>query len=372
MKRFFFFSMIFAFAALVLAISWWAPGFSDLYIKWIFPLWGMSYGKLTAMAPVSVGEIMIYFAAFLVFLGVFALVPGFFLLPFGKKGLFKFGAGLTRVNIDIAVLVFLILVLNCFVLYHSTPIYGGTKLESFKGSNEEILGLRELLVKRANELAPKFERDSQGNIIYTEDMAEIATEAVSKLSTIFPNCGGFISKPKPLWKSDFFSQQNIAGYYFPFSLEANYNDIMYIANKPETMCHELAHLKGFIREDEANFVAYLACIGSGNDFFEYSGTLMALSYVNGEVNKMIEADPSVYDIITKKTDLVIHDCVFLTEDTWKAVEKDALIDTEIVARASDDFLNANLTANGVEDGTVSYSRVVDLLLKYYYGDTYNG
>ena len=122
MKRFFVFSLIFALAALVLAISWWAPGFSDLYIKWVFPLWINSYGRLTALSPISVGEIMLYVGVFLVALAVVALVFGFFFLLFGKKGLFKFGAGLTRVILDIATVVFLIQVLNCFVLYHSTPL----------------------------------------------------------------------------------------------------------------------------------------------------------------------------------------------------------------------------------------------------------
>ena len=368
MKRFFVFSLIFALAALVLAISWWAPGFSDLYIKWVFPLWINSYGRLTALSPISVGEIMLYVGVFLVALAVVALVFGFFFLLFGKKGLFKFGAGLTRVILDIATVVFLIQVLNCFVLYHSTPLSPVSKeqKESYQASAEDLLELREILVKRANELAPLFIRDADGNILYSGDMAADAVEALGKASSIFSQLEGFCSKPKPLLKSDFFSQQYIAGYYFPFSLEANYNDIMYIANKPSTMCHELAHLKGFIREDEANFVSYLSCIGSGNDFFEYSGVLMALSYVNGEVYKLLDADPTLYDRITKKTDLVIHDCVFLTDETWALVEQDAILDTEVVAQASDDFLNANLTANGVEEGTASYSAVVKMLLQYYF------
>ena len=46
----------------------------------------------------------------------------------------------------------------------------------------------------------------------------------------------------------------IDGLYFPFSMEANYNDTMSIMNKPFTMCHELAHTHGYIFEDEANFL----------------------------------------------------------------------------------------------------------------------
>ena len=44
-------------------------------------------------------------------------------------------------------------------------------------------------------------------------------------------------------------------------------------NIPHTICHELSHLKGFMREDEANFIGYLACIGSDSPDFRYSGYL---------------------------------------------------------------------------------------------------
>ena len=37
------------------------------------------------------------------------------------------------------------------------------------------------------------------------------------------------------------------------------------------MMHEQTHLRGFMNEAEANFVAYLACENSSDPYFEYSG-----------------------------------------------------------------------------------------------------
>ena len=383
MKRFFIFSVLFAVAAAALALARLTPFFADFYRLWIFPVWLNTYGRLTGLSGMSVGEIMINTAAGIVGLFVLLLVLGLLILLIGrKKGVLKLGIKAGRLVLDLAVIVFLFEVLNCFVLYSTHTIYSGSEYESFKGNNGHILALREMLVKRANDLSLTFERDENGDLIYKGDMGEVAAKSMSTLGeaaayrfkmgngTALDNdlrlLAGFYSKPKPFWKSDFFSQQNIAGYYFPFSLEANYNDLMYISNTPSTMCHELAHLKGFIREDEANFLSYLACIGSGDSFFEYSGILMALSHVNQYVLPLLDADGELYDKITKKNDLVVHDCIFLTSDAWEQVEKDALIDTKTVAKVSDDFINTNLTMNGVEDGDASYSRVVDLLLKYYY------
>ena len=88
--------------------------------------------------------------------------------------------------------------------------------------------------------------DIEGNVIYEKDMAEGAKEAVANLSATYPKLSGFTVTPKALLFSGFMSQQYMQGYYFPFSMEANYNDYMYIMNKPFTMCHEIAHTKGYI------------------------------------------------------------------------------------------------------------------------------
>ena len=64
------------------------------------------------------------------------------------------------------------------------------------------------------------------------------------------------------------------------------------------------------------------------------------------------------------------DKIFLTKEAWQQVEERAVLDTETVSQAADSFLNTTLTLNGVSDGTVSYSRVVDLLLQYYDGILY--
>ena len=67
---------------------------------------------------------------------------------------------------------------------------------------------------------------------------------------------------------------------------------------------------------------------------------------------------------------VAADKKFLTKESWEQVERKAVLKTETVKRAADAFLDTNLTLNGVSDGTVSYSRVVRLLLRYYDGKLY--
>ncbi len=161
------------------------------------------------------------------------------------------------------------------------------------------------------------------------------------------------------------------GYYFPFSMEANYNDVMHILNFPSTMCHELAHLRGYIYEDEANFIGYLACVQSEDAFFQYAGYLSVLVYLRHDIYKARKENGALYEETVAQIPpmevepQVWEDNVFVVQEEWDRINGKALIDTEVVDKAADVFINTNLKVNGISDGAVSYSRVVKLLLQYY-------
>lgn len=351
-------------------------GFSDFYVDNIFPLWVETYGRITGLFPFSVGEWMLYLAAAMVF--ALLAVPVVFIvclilkkrLPLTLKKLYgRYALFLYWVLGIVSV----IMMLNCFLLYQVSPIterYEIGKSADREYGVEEIAALRDYVVEQANELAPFFERDEKGYIIYKEDIREKAREEMRRLGGTFENLKGYYPRPKGLCLSGFYSQQSIMGYYFPFSMEANYNRQMYITNMPVSMCHELSHLKGFILEDEANFIGYLACVDSGDELFRYSAYLSVIGYLDRDFVRAIGEDGEIYAAHPQIDSLVAADKKFLTKESWEQVERKAVLKTETVKRAADAFLDTNLTLNGVSDGTVSYSRVVKLLLRYYDGKLY--
>ena len=147
-------------------------------------------------------------------------------------------------------------------------------------------------------------------------------------------------------------------------MEANYNTKMAALNQPATFCHELAHLKGILREDEAGFIGYLACLTSEEPYFQYSGLLSVISYVDRDFqNNVSEA---VYRQHVAISPQVKADHVFLTAEAWEEVEQAALLPTQLVSDVSYQFLDTNLVLNGVEEGIANYSEVVQLLLLNYY------
>ena len=51
------------------------------------------------------------------------------------------------------------------------------------------------------------------------------------------------------------------------------------------MCHELSHICGFMREDEANFISYLACYHSSSTELRYSGAMLGLIHATNRLTR---------------------------------------------------------------------------------------
>ena len=85
----------------------------------------------------------------------------------------------------------------------------------------------------------------------------------------YAGLSGYYPKAKPVTISWILSVQQLSGIYSPFTVEGNYNRAMTAYNIPHTICHELSHLRGFMQEEEVNFIAFLACIGFGKQDFEF-------------------------------------------------------------------------------------------------------
>jgi hypothetical protein len=237
-------------------------------------------------------------------------------------------------------------------------------------TKKELATLRDFVVEKCNALAVEIERDEEGVAYYEGDLIDVARQSMVKMGEEYDQLSGFYVTPKYLKCSGFFSQQSVMGYYFPFSMEANINSVMYITNVAPTVCHELAHTKGFIYEDDANMISFLACINSDDKFLQYCGYLSVLNYVNNDFYESINKNSNVYKNHVRISDQVADDNIFLTRETWQEVEKKAIVKTATVKKVSNTLVDTSLKLNGVEEGMLAYDGVVELLLKYYDGELY--
>lgn len=73
------------------------------------------------------------------------------------------------------------------------------------------------------------------------------------------------------------------GYYNPFTGEAQVNTRVPKFILPYTTAHEIAHQLGYAKEEEANFVGYLAATTSTDTLFHYSAYLDLFVYANRQL-----------------------------------------------------------------------------------------
>ena len=160
--------------------------------------------------------------------------------------------------------------------------------------------------------------------------------------------------PKPVLSSVLMSYAGITGIYFPFTAEANINVHILDMELPFTVCHELAHQMGYAGEDEANFIAWLACSQSPCLDYQYSGNYYALTYL---MNALAAADREVWrEVYTSCSPGLQRDFAAASRywDQFKGPIK------EVSTVVNDSFLKANRQ----EDGVRSYGKMVDLVIAW--------
>lgn len=343
-----------------------SPRFSRWYMREIFPEISSVFARLTSLLPFSLGEVLIIIALVGVPLSLIALIVLLTAKRKSRDSRRKIGRVYAYIYAWIFVYIILTETLNCFVLYHTPTFAEMYDYPQDKYTPAQLEQLADYLAAETNALSEQVQRDKEGKFVLTADLDKTARSAVQGLAKDYPQLSGYYPKPKAVVNSFFMSQQYLMGIYFPFTMEANYNDEMYPLNLPDTVCHELAHTKGFIREDEANFIGFLACYESGNVEYQYSGYIRALKYVISkcEDNCSEETVNRLYSSLAEGVRADWNGNV----DYWQEVQESdkGLIDSKTVAEVSDKAMETSLKLNGVEDGKRSYGRMVDLLLDWYF------
>lgn len=149
------------------------------------------------------------------------------------------------------------------------------------------------------------------------------------------------------------SYTGILGYYNPFTAEAQYNPNLPNTYIPFTLSHESAHQLGYAREQEANFIGYLIGIHSTNIELRYSTQYFVLKSL---LNSLSYDDPEfVHSVLLQYSEGMKRD---------RLAEKKFIKDHEGITDMIFAFTNDLFLKSNQQDGTITYSYFVDLLLHY--------
>lgn len=257
-------------------------------------------------------------------------------------------------------------VLLCGVNYHRYPVAYHLGLTVEDSSVDELEGLYIELADKATGLRKQLSSENEKGVYvlpYSErKLGKEAQKAYQALAEEYPVFGGLYPVPKHVFFSRIMSWTEITGVFTPWTMEANVNIDISPYSIGSTMCHELAHLRGFMREDEANYISYRACMASESVDLQYSGTMLALIHAG---NALYGQDAERYYAAYRAhvSDAVSRDLV-ANNEYWDQFEKPVVGETT-VGEIADKVNDAYLKANDQTDGVKSYGRVVDLLLAEY-------
>lgn len=272
-----------------------------------------------------------------------------------RKG--KFLNKLINICSYISVLYVLFIVLWGFN-YNRLPFdkIAGYTVEKY--SNKDLKEMCESLIERANSLRKKVTENSHGVMAVPggyHDVFNRAQKGYDIISKTYSELAGSYGIPKRILLSNKMSYTGITGIYAPYTGEANVNVNITDLSLPSTVTHEMAHQRGFAREDEANYIGYLACINNVDIDFQYSGVMLGLIY---SMNALAENDREAFKTLKDKySDGVKQDLIYESQ-FWEKYKGKA-------EEISDKINNSYLKSNGQKDGVKSYGRMVDLLLAEY-------
>lgn len=343
-------------------------GFCDWYKLTVYGVISDALGVAMGWFPFALGEILGYLGILLVIAGIIFLI----LLPFLRKkaGYRRFLAGYGKGTLMLVVAILFVYTCNWILPFRGTilEIKGATER---KYSLKEVQNVRNHLVEELNRCALEVARDYDGNVIYDRKvLAEGVFAAMKAQAKDYPLLSGYYPPMKAALCSDFLEWMNIGGYTYPYTMEVTWNvyctDLFY----PFLLAHESSHHQGYYQENEANFIAFLACTQSEDPLVRYAGYLEIYYYVNGAYVGSLFQDMdrlealAIFEQQPKLSEKVLKDEAYArekSEEKYEAVSHPAEKLQETSAKVADvgwsvqgDLLREN-----------SYDGVVKMVLQYY-------
>ena len=327
--------------------------FSDFFNQYIAAYFRAFTATISSFIGISVAELIIYM-----------LVPTLVLFFIKVIKLVKAGDDNRVVRMYVAAFGIISIFASSFVFSLASG-YRGSSLDKRLGLEKEKISAQTLL-ELAEYLGDEVSRCSKDvDFVYGahsvmpysfSEMTDKINEAYSSVCEDYDFILDFKSSIKPVVASEVLSYAHILGIYTYYTGESNVNVNFPDYTLPYTCAHEMSHQRGFSREDEANFMAYLVCIASEDAYIQYSGYYNMYEYV---MNALYSADKEAYSKVYYST---------AREIRWESAAYGEFYEKyreNKVADVSNTVNNGYLQSQGQTQGVMRYGLVVDLMAAYY-------
>jgi hypothetical protein len=319
------------------------------YSRMIYPNVSVILSRIFGLIDVSSGEVIIL--TILIFL---VLKVGAFLSNPSVK---KFGEEISKLALVVSIIHMLFWGLWGLNNYRM-PLESNFDYEIEEVSIEDLEDTAVYLLDNIKYLEKHIEFDENSLPIYKGDLEDIRKNSklyFNRIAAVSDYLStGMYSRPKPMYFSEIMSQLNYTGIFNPFTAEANINANIPKYKIPFVASHEIGHQRGYAGEKEANCLAFISCVESGDYYFEYSGYVSGLVYVT---NALYKEDIEKYKEIRALYSDSLVDVLKNNYDYWQDYKG-------LVSEIGEKNNNRFLKFSGQSEGTKSYGLVVDYLVAY--------
>lgn len=328
-----------------------APGLVErFYARSVYPRVARSLSRLTGGLAFSAGEVL------------FVL---FCLLLLSALALFVYSLARRREGRRALVLTSFRLVLWCaaalmfaFMLvfglnYQRPPLVETLGYDQRRADAEELDAMTRAVVEGVNRNYDEAHAEGYA-VPDTARVIRVLEESYAREAELSNFTVGGFGPPKPVHFSEALTRLGISGVYFPFTGEPNFNADAPDFERPFSIAHEMAHQRGFARESEANFVAFLVCTHAADPFVRYSGYRQGF----GVAFELYKLDPERARAILKGLNSGYREDSQRSARFWLKAGGAA---GDLGRRLNDLYLKANR----IKSGTKNYGEVTALLIGYY-------
>lgn len=269
---------------LTILIKWvsWYPGWVEAHYTYgVYPVISSVQRFLLGWVPFSAGDL---FYAFLI--GVILYKTGRLIRALFSK---QFTRGYFIAGLQQAIFFFLFVYVLFNLLwglnYNRLGLSAQLGMEVKPYSLAELDTLTHVLQKNLNAYAAQVTEEQRDSFNRKKRLFRETSQAYQHAGRHYP----FLKYRPVSVKASLFSYAGnylgFQGYYNPFSGEAQVNTTTPRFLEPFVTSHEIAHQLGYARENEANFVAFLACRFSPSPVLKYSLYFDMYNYAISEVRR---------------------------------------------------------------------------------------
>jgi len=320
----------------------------SIYASNVYPFLSRTLGYLFSWIPFSVGDVF--------YLVICGLLLGM-LFRFLKR-LFtgKFRNASYRFLQLLVVLEGLVIVFYLFwgMNYFRYSTAARLDLDRKDYRLEDLQPAAAYLIDRANHyraLLPRGEMEK----VKDRQIYRAAEQAYRDLGKSNPAFRVPRPRVKPALFTPLINFMGVAGYFNPFTGEAQVNYAMPVFVKPFVACHEIAHQAGFGPEDAASFAGFLAGTYSDDRLLQYSVHYTAMKDVLYEISRI---DRTVYSELVTRISPEIREDIEIERRYWARYRGP-------VDAISDFFYDHFLKANNQPKGLRTYNEMIGLLIAHY-------